>query len=309
MKVVFFGTPNYVIPVLKVLHTRFNKPPEKNLIGIVTQPPKIVGRQKFKEFSAVDNYAHKRKINIIYDPNDLPEADLGVLAAYGEIIPQKVINRFRYGILNVHPSLLPEFRGASPTQASITLDKKTTGVSIIKMDELLDHGPIVSSFKDELHPDDTNESLRQRLFERASDFLTGMIDSYVSGKIKLKPQDHNNAIYTRQINKEDGFISPELFKLALLGKKTDLTFNNFFIKNVEFVANAKNIERLSRAFYPWPGIWTLVKTNKNVNEPKRLKIIKCRLVENKLMPELVQLEGKTEVNWKQFQEGYPEYEF
>lgn len=309
MKVVFFGTPDYVIPVLMALHKRFNKPPEKNLLGVVTQPPKIVGRRKFREFSAVDNFAHKRKIDIIHDPMDTPGGDLGILSAYGEIIPKKVIDRFKYGILNIHPSILPEFRGASPTQAVIALGKQTAGVSIIKMDEFLDHGPIVSSFKDEVLPGDTNETLRQRLFARASDFLMEMVDDYIAGKIKLKPQDHDNASYTRQINKEDGFIPPEILKNALLGIETNKTLDNFFIKDTRFIANAQNIERLSRAYHPWPGIWTLVNTNKNVNDPKRLKIIKCRLVDNKLIPELVQLEGKTEVSWKQFQEGHPNFKF
>lgn len=307
MNIVFFGTPSYVIPVLQALHKRFNKPPQKNLLAVVTQPPKIVGRQKFREFSAVDNFAHKRKIAIIRDPLDAPEADLCVLAAYGEIIPKKVLDRYKYGILNIHPSLLPKYRGASPTQAAIALNDQSTGVSIIKMDELLDHGPIVSSFKTEVMPDDTNESLRQRLFERASKFLLEMLDSYVAGKIKFKPQNHDNAILTRQINKEDGFIPPGIFKDALLGKDAHTALDNFFVKDTQFTANAAGIERLNRAFSPWPLLWSLVSLNNK--EQKRLKIITSRLEGNKLVPERVQLEGKTEVSWKQFQEGYPNFQF
>jgi len=308
MNVVFFGTPDYVIPILKSLHKRFNKPPEKNLIAVVTQPPKIVGRQKFREFSAVDDFAHKRKIDIIHDPKDAPQADLGILAAYGEIIPKEVIGRFKFGILNIHPSLLPEFRGASPTQAAIAMGQTTTGVSIIKMDDLLDHGPVVSRFKAEVLPDDTNETLRQRLFERASEFLIDMLDGYTSGKINLKPQDHEAATFTRQIHKEDGFIPPNILKMALQGKKANENLENFFIKNVDFAANPQNIERLNRAFYPWPIIWSLIKVGAN-KEEKRIKIIKSHLEDNKLVLGVVQLEGKTEVTWKQFQEGYPEYEF
>jgi methionyl-tRNA formyltransferase len=134
MKIIFFGTPDYVLPVLEIL----NKYHE--IVAVVTQSPKPVGREKTLTYSPVDAWAHKKKIQKQFDFISLPEADLGVCAAFGMIIPKVVLNHFKFGILNVHPSLLPKYRGASPIQSAIvSLDQKT-GVTIIKMDEKMDHG-------------------------------------------------------------------------------------------------------------------------------------------------------------------------
>src|SRR5581483_6897875 len=111
LKVIFFGTPDYVIPILENLHKYYK------VVGVVTQPPKLAGRHQEKTFSAVDTWAYKHKLNIIHFwDQELPPADLGVVASYGKIIPQEIINHFKYGILNIHPSLLPKYRGASPIQ-------------------------------------------------------------------------------------------------------------------------------------------------------------------------------------------------
>src|SRR5437879_3001617 len=110
-KIIFFGTPEYVIPVLESLHKHYK------IVGVVTQPPKLVGRKQIRTFSHVDNWAHKHKIPVITSLSEvLPEAKLGVVASYGKIIPKSVIDHFGSGILNIHPSLLPKYRGASPIQ-------------------------------------------------------------------------------------------------------------------------------------------------------------------------------------------------
>src|SRR3972149_4127019 len=156
MKIVFFGTPEYVLPVLEELHKKIKRKIGSPIVGVVTQSPKPAGREKKITFSPVDAWAHKRKIPIYYKLSDLLGkrivADLGVLAAYGEIIPEAVIKNFKYGIINLHPSLLPKFRGASPVQAAIVSGKPVTGVTVIKLDAKLDHGPIVSQFKEEILP-------------------------------------------------------------------------------------------------------------------------------------------------------------
>lgn len=269
-KIIFFGTPDYVIPVLEGLWKNFK------LVAVVTQPPKVTGRgQKFRAFSPVDNWAHKHKIKILHDlkPGEFPEADLGVVASYGRIIPQSVIDYFPNGMLNVHPSLLPKYRGASPVPAAIMAGETETGVTIIKMDAQMDHGPIVSQFKEEIQPTDNSENLRKRLFGRSAQFLVDLIPNYISKKIMPKDQNHEKATFTKLASKEDGFIEIGDFKKP---------------------EKADQIDRKIRALTPWPGVWT------KLPDGKRLKILKPKLEE-------VQLEGKNSVKWTQFVAAYPEF--
>jgi methionyl-tRNA formyltransferase len=266
MKIIFFGTPDYVIPILDKLNKQYE------IVAVVTQSPKPVGREKKMTYSPVDDWAHKKKIEIHFDYQDLPEADLGVCASFGMIIPKVILDSFKYGIINVHPSLLPQFRGSSPIQATLINGVNPTGVSIIKMSEKMDAGPILTQFKEEVSEDDTNETLRARLFEKSADVLLEMIPAYIEGKIKLKPQDEDKATFTKMVKKEDGYV--------------DL-YND----------DDETIWRKFRAYNPWPGIWT------RVNE-KRLKILKCRFEEGKIILDEVQLEGKNPVNWNIFRRSY-----
>ncbi|MBI3443644.1 methionyl-tRNA formyltransferase [Candidatus Woesebacteria bacterium] len=266
MRIVFFGTPDYVLPIVKVL---------PNLAAVVTQSPKGVGRKKFITRSAVDNWAYKHQVPVVYDLNKVPKFDLGILAAYGKIIPELVIRNLKYGILNIHPSLLPKYRGASPIQAAILNGDEETGVTIIKIDKLVDHGPIISQFREEILPTDTSASLRARLFERSAQVLAALIEPYLQGKIKPREQNHKEATYTKIVKKEDGFVD--------------------FKKD-----NPVDIERKLRAYELWPGIWTLV-------DGKRLKILKAHLdiSHQSLVIDTVQLEGKNPVSWEEFRRGYP----
>ena len=278
MKIIFFGTPEYVINIL----SKVSKVHE--IVAVVTQSPKPMGRKQLKKFSPVDDWAHKRNVPTFFDfGKPLPEADLGVCAAYGKIIPGNIIKQFKFGILNIHPSLLPKYRGASPINEAIKNGDIETGVTIIKMDEKMDHGPIVTFFKEEITTNDTTDSLRQRLFERSADVLTQLIPPYVSGKVKPKDQNHDDATFTKTLTREDGLID--------LKEKTP-----------------EEIERFLRAMHPWPGVWTYIKLDKNEGK-KRLKILEAHIEEGKLIPEIVQLEGKNKVPWNQFKEGYPNSAF
>lgn len=314
IKIVFLGTPNYVLPVLESLNKTFKEKGESPIAAVVTQKPKPSGRKRQLEYSAVDNWAHKRGVKIFFDPEDIVKnnikADIGILAAYGEIIPKQVISHFPHGILNIHPSLLPEFRGASPVQAAIATGKEKTGVSIIKMDEKLDHGPIVSQFKEDILPNDTTDTLRRRLFERSAEVLTTLISAYLKGKIKLRKQDENKVIFTRQITKDDAFIPPEYLSATIKGPTLKGQWEIAFIKDYSPVPNAYCLDRFIRAMIPWPVAWTHVFLDPKQKTPKRLKILKSHVEELLpnaycLMPDIVQLEGKNKVSWKQFTSGYP----
>lgn len=306
MKIVFFGTPDFVVPVLDSLHKSF-----KDLSGIspivvvVTQKPKPVGRKKKITYTPVDNWAHKRNIPKYYDPNDLISeninADIGILAAYGSIISQEILNRFPLGILNIHPSLLPNFRGASPVQATITSGFKT-GVTIIKLDNKLDHGPIVTSFKEVTNIDDTTGTLRKRLFDKATEALVDLLPAYSKGKIKLREQDHSKVTFTSTVKKDEALIPFNYIKAAIDGSTHTRDWEIGFMKNFKQKPTPVNIDRFIRAMDPWPIAWTTVQVNK---EEKRLKILKAHLEGTKLVLDKVQLEGKNAVSWEQFNQAYP----
>jgi methionyl-tRNA formyltransferase len=308
MKIVFFGTPYYVVPILEALHKAFKEQTgESPIAAVVTQPPKPVGRKQVLEYSAVDTWAHKRNIAKYFRPNDITQkdvkADIGVLASYGELIPQEVINHFQYGILVVHPSLLPELRWSSPIPAAIITGVNPTGVTIIKMDKKWDHGPIVTQFKEDILPTDTTDSLRDRLFARSAEVLVQMIPAYIKGKINIKPQDDDKATYARIIKKDDAFIPLKYIQTAVKGVFLNKDWNVEFIKDFKTNPTPETIEKFIRAMYPWPTAWTVVKIDK---QELRLKLIKVHLKSHKLILDEVQLEGKNPVAWEEFVRGYPE---
>ena len=329
MRIVFFGTPDYVVPVLDILHKTFkSKTGESPIEAVVTQAPKPAGRKKEIAYSPVDTWAHKRGIEKYYKSTDLVEnkvrADLGILASYGEIIPIDIIRHFPHGILNIHPSPLPSWRGSSPVQATI-ISESQAGASIIKLDEKLDHGPIISQFKDEVLPEDTTETLRNRLFERSVEVLITLIPAYLAGKITPRQQDHSKATHTHEINKDDAFIAPKYINAALQGETLSSRGRSAscrkdrwkigFMDEFTTHYSPHTIHQFIRAMQPWPGAWTKVSIK---NQELRIKILESHLEPNtkyqilntnqKLVFDLVQLEGKNPISWKQFQEGY-EFKF
>ena len=311
MKIVFFGTPDYVLPVLAKIHKSFVSGPGKSpIVAVVTQNPKPTGRKQILAYSPVDSWAHERSIPVFYSPKEFLKsalkADLGILAAYGEIIPKEVINFFPHGILNIHPSLLPKYRGASPVQAAILSGETETGVTIIKIDEFLDHGPIVSQFKEEVSASDTLETLRAKLFERASEVLVKLIEPYLKGKIKKREQNHKEATSSTLVKKEHGFIPSKYLEAALEGKSLKEAWSIPFIKDYSLHPTPYTLDCFIRAMDPWPSAWTTAKIDSN---KKRLKILKGHLTEGNLILDLVQLEGKNPVSWKQFKEAYPACRF
>ncbi|OGM08225.1 hypothetical protein A2Z67_06380 [Candidatus Woesebacteria bacterium RBG_13_36_22] len=315
MKLVFFGTPDYVIPVLEFLHKKFKSKTERSPIeAVVTQAPKPQGRKKELSFSPVDTWAYRKGIAKFFNPTDLIKnkinADLGILASYGEIIPFEVINHFPHGILNIHPSLLPLWRGSSPVQAMI-ISKDQAGVTILKVDDKLDHGPIICQFKDEVLPEDTTDTLRNRLFKRSGEILATLIPAYIAGKITPRKQDESSATYTREIKKDDAFIPAKFIKAASQGRTSKSIWKMNFMKDFTSHYSPITIHNFIRAMQPWPVAWTNIRIK---NQDLRIKILKSHLepitnhkpqtTNQKLVFDSVQLEGKSPVSWKQFKEGY-----
>ncbi len=238
MKTVFFGTPDFVEPILEKL---------KETSDVVLE---IRKPQKFD----AEFLERVKSLN----------SDLFVVAAYGQILPKELLAIPKNGNVNVHPSLLPKYRGPSPIQTTILNGDEMTGVSFIKMDEEVDHGPVIYQFNSEILNNDTFESLAKRLFQEAADSLTKAIENLDSAQ----EQDHELATFTNHLTKEDGFIS------------------------LENVPQVETLSRMIRAYYPWPGVW--FKTDLNGRET----IIKL-LPGNKIQPE-----GKKPMGYQDFKNGY-----
>ncbi len=299
MKIVFFGTPEYALFPLKAIG--------ESTVAVVTQKPQPVGRKQFLTYSPVDTWAHKRKIPVFYSAQEFLKedikADLGVLVAYGEILEKEILSYFPHKILNIHPSLLPKWRGASPVQGTIVAGETLSGATIITLDEKIDHGPIISQFKEEVREDDTTGTLRTRLFERSAEVLKTLIPAYIQGKITPRKQDEKEATFTIRIKKEDGFIPPKY-----LAGKFDDKWALPFIKDYSLVPSAYSLDYFIRAMDPWPGAWTLLRLGSS-GQSKRLKIVKAHIENDELVLDEVQLEGKNPVSWKEFKQGYPKATF
>ena len=247
--------------------------------------PKIIffGSDKYSQI-VLKALEKDKRFQIVKNLKDKP--DVGVLASYGKILPSEILAIPKYGILNIHPSLLPKYRGASPVQAAILVGDKETGVSVIKMDEKVDHGPIIAQFAEKILLTDTAESLYQHLFTSGAEVLLTILPAYLKDQIELRQQNDSQATYTKKLTREDG--------------------------KIDWKWSPEKIERHVRAMHPWPGAWTEVQMTDDRRQitEKRLKILKAH-IENlspdtcHLIPDLVQLEGKKPVSFKQFQEGYP----
>ena len=313
-KILFFGTPEYVIPILEKL-----KSASHTIVAVVTQPDKPVGRKQTLTPSPVKQWAQSHGIRVLASEKSDEEfvsnikhlasnIDIGILAAYGNIIPQEVLDLSPVGMLNLHPSLLPKYRGTSPVQAAIVAGDRQTGATIIRMDEKHDHGPIIAQFTEDIKTDDTTETLRARLFQKGAEVLAEVLPAYLEGRVELREQDHKKAVFVRLVKKEHAFIPPHYLAAALEGKEVNKQWPIPFIKDFTIHPTPITIHNFIRALDPWPLAWTEIKIS---GTSKRLKIIKAHLESpiTRLVLDEVQLEGKSPVSWKQFKNGYPELKF
>jgi len=204
--------------------------------------------------------------------------DLIIVADYGQVIPKKSLNQAEKGNLNIHPSLLPKYRGATPVPRTLLNKETKTGVTIIEMVDKIDAGPIVAQKTLTIKPSHTSETLLIDCFTLGAKLLIKTLPNYLSNKITLKPQPADSPTpYCHRFKKTDGFISWKQFAKS--------------IKN-----NFKDIDHKIRAFYPWPGVYTRMPASPAGRTNQ--KILKL-LPENQL-----QLEGKQPISLKQFLSGY-----
>ena len=261
INIAFFGTHEFAATILEGLLNN----PSFLVKTVFTQPDRKVGRKQVLEESPVKKLATQQNLHI-QQPNSLKEYTLepnnytlAVVAQYGLIIPQHIIDAFPKGMINVHGSLLPKYRGASPIQAALMAGEQTSGVTIMIMDALVDHGPILAQQSLFITPDDTFTSLAQKMATEGSALLLNTLPKYVQGEIVPQTQDHGQATFTKLLSKEDG--------------------------RIDFSKSAEVIYNLFRGLTPWPGIWCLW-------DNKRLKLLAIDPTKKTIPPGEVLIENK-----------------
>lgn len=297
MKIVFFGTPEIAMPILESLHRQ----KDMEILAVVTQPDKQVGRKQKLTKPPVKQLAEKLNLKIIQPENKKQllnnlgkiEADFFVVVAYGMILPTTILEMPKIAPVNIHFSLLPKYRGSSPIQEALLHGDTETGISIIKIDNELDRGNIYFLKRIPIQDTDTLNSLWQKLALLSGEILPHVLRDIESGSLQSIPQNHANATHCHKISKEDGKI-------------------NWHKKD------AIEIKNMIRAYNPWPGTYTdfngkklnilAAETDDKQNPEGKFvlkdKILKIGTKQGSLIPKKVQLEGKKPIDIGSFINGY-----
>jgi methionyl-tRNA formyltransferase len=230
-KIVFMGSPDFALPTLRALAKSYE------VVGVVTQPDRASGRGRELKAPPVKTLAQKLGIPVI-QPEKLKQPgameqlrawspELIVVAAFGQILRKDVLDLPRFGCINVHASLLPRWRGAAPINAAILAGDEETGITIMRMDEGLDTGPMLAQRSIRLTRGDTAGSVTETLSHLGADLLIATLSDYLSGKLIPQPQPEEGVTYAPMLKKEQG--------------------------RLDFTREVNELERQIRAFNPWPG--------------------------------------------------------
>ncbi|MFC1935356.1 methionyl-tRNA formyltransferase [Chloroflexota bacterium] len=235
MRIVFMGTPDFALPVLEGLRAGGYQ-----VVGVLTRPDRPAGRGRRVTSPPVKTYSQRHGLALSQPPSLRREGvvqqlrslspDAIIVAAYGRIVPPEVLAIPPRGVLNLHPSLLPKYRGSSPVATALLEGDSVTGVTIILMDQGLDTGDIVAQRQTSILPRETAGELTYRLFRLGAHLLLEVLPAWEAGAITPVPQDEEQATSTRLYVKEDGELDWALPAVAL--------------------------DRRLRAFHPWPGCYT-----------------------------------------------------
>lgn len=252
LKVVFMGTPDFSVPALKAILNSHHK-----VIAVYSQPPRPKGRGQQVQPSPVHASALDAGIPV-YNPLSLKKddaaraqfkalgADVAVVAAYGLILPRDVLDAPKYGCINIHASLLPRWRGASPIQRAIWAGDDATGISIMQMGEGLDTGPVIAMRDMKLNGTTTTPQLHDALSAMGADMIVPVLDRLaIDGRVDMTPQDDAQSTYAPMLKKDDG--------------------------RVDWTKTAAEIDQQIRALNPWPGVWT------SNGDARRIKIVHAQL--------------------------------
>lgn len=248
MKFIFAGTTEFGIPTIEKLIADGHE-----LLFVVTNPDKPVGRKQELSPTAIKKWVQSKNIQVL-TPEKIIDAkleiinsnpDLMLVAAYGQIIPKEILDIPKHGSVNIHGSILPKYRGAAPIQFALLNGDKTTGVTLIKMDEKMDHGPILATAELEIQPDDNFASLYKKIAELSATLCAKVLPQYVDGRNFATEQAHEQASFTKMLRKEDG--------------------------KIDWTRRAEDILNQIRALNPEPGTWTTL-------DGKTVKILEAELL-------------------------------
>lgn len=247
-RIVFMGTPEFAVRSLEACLD------VGEVVAVVTQPDKPKGRGQEVAMSPVKQLALQRGIPVLQPPKirgtsfheeiRALKPDVGVVTAYGKILPQELLDAPAQGCVNVHASLLPRFRGAAPIQWSIAAGDDKTGVCLMKMDAGLDTGPVIDRRELPIGPEDTAATLHDALSKLGGELIRQSLPRYLRGELAPVPQPAEGVVLAPLIKKEDG--------------------------RLDFTHSAAELERRIRAFHPWPGTYTDFRG-------KTLKVLKAKV--------------------------------
>jgi methionyl-tRNA formyltransferase len=254
-RTIFMGSPEFALPVLRKLAAQYS------VVGVVTQPDRPAGRGRRLSPPPIKILAEELGLPIfqprkVSQPEVLQQLEdwspeLIVVAAFGQILRPSVLDLAKYGSINVHASLLPRWRGAAPIQAAILNGDTETGITIMQMDPGIDTGPTLSQRSIQIPTGATTGTLSVLLAEIGADLLLETLPAYLSGELTPRPQEIADATYAPIINKEDGLL--------------------------DFSKPAIYLERMVRAFQPWPGVFTYWHN-------QILKVIRARVADQQIDP-------------------------
>lgn len=276
---IFFGTDEFSVKVLETLKGRGLKP-----TLLVTVPDKPKGRKNIITPPPTKDWARENEIDLI-QPASLRAPELTeqlnavgarffLVASYGKIIPQDILDIPPKGVLNIHPSLLPKYRGPSPLETAILNGEAETGVTLMLVDAEMDHGPLLAEKKLPLKDNYSFEELRDETAVIGSNLLADILPDYLSGKLEPQPQNHNLATYTKKFIKEDGLLN-----LSAPG-----------------IVNYRKVLALN----PWPGAYFI---DQHGGKEIRVKVTKAKLENGELVFTRVVPEGRPEMNWADYLRG------
>lgn len=235
LRIVYFGTPQFAVPTLEALLASRHA-----VAGVVTQPDRPKGRGQRLQTTPVKATALAQNVPV-FQPERLraPEVratldawapDLGVVAAYGKLIPDELLAMPRLGMINVHASLLPKYRGAAPIQRAVIDGETETGVTIMRVIKALDAGDMLDKVRCPIGPDETSDVLERRLSTLGASLLMDVVERLARGPVPEEPQDSSRATYAARLTKAEGLI--------------------------DWTLPARDIHNRVRGLYPWPHAYT-----------------------------------------------------
>lgn len=275
LKILFCGTDEFGQTILKgLILLGFN-------LEIITEKAKPAGRNQETRLTAVAEVAKKfskKYYEVTLKALDSSSYDLIVCADFGKKIPNSILDLVKIAAINIHPSLLPKYRGPSPIQTSILNGEKETGVSIIKMTDKIDAGPVLAKVSTEISKNDNSQTLESRLATLGLKLLIKVLPDIVENRLKEMPQNEKEAFLTRKFTKADG--------------------------EIDWEKSAAKIHAQIRAFYPWPGTYTFVDGKRLIIHKAHLEPLPLKPKTYQLVLDIVQVEGKKPMKFSEFLRGW-----